>query len=217
MPDNEKKIKKSLPEYWADFLLEEFSKETDRAAMILTASLIENTLTTLLKNYLVQVSTKDDELFDGPTAPLSNFNSKVQFAHRLGLISQKLAHDLHIIRKIRNDFAHNVYGSNLESGVVKDLLTTLIYSSDIVRNLQEARSIYPEGARGDFLTIASIMLFYLNQEIEKISKKQVKPMPIEWIYSWVYKKKKPSAATQPPQPTKDEPTETRSETPPKSP
>ena len=159
MPDNEKKIEKSLPEYWTDFLLEEFSKETDRAAIILTASLIENALTTLLKNYLAPVSTKDDELFDGPTAPLSNFNSKVQFAYRLGLISQKLAHDFHIIRKIRNEFAHNVHGSSLESGVVKDLLTTLIYSSDILRNLQEARDIYPEGVRGDFLIIASVILF----------------------------------------------------------
>jgi len=215
----EKKIgenKKGLAEYWTEFLLEEFSKETDRAAVILTSSLIENTLTTLLKNYLIQISTRNDELFDGPTALLSNFNSKIQFTYRLGLISQKFAHDLNIIRKIRNDFAHNIYGSNLEEGVVKNRLTTLIYSSDILENQKEARILFPKGARGDFLMIASMMLFYLSAKIEKISKKQAKLMPTEWIYSWVYKMEKSSAATKPLRPIKNKPTKIHPKTHPKS-
>lgn len=188
MTRDETKKNKTLPEYWSDFLLEEFYKETDRAAIILTTSLFENALGTLIKIYLAPTGAKNDVLCDGPTAPLSEFSSKIQLAQRLGLISQKFANDLNIIRKIRNEFAHNVHGSNLDSGKIKELLTTLIYSSDILKNSLEGRNIFPSGVRGDFLVIAHIMLWYLHQEIERMGSKQIKPAGLEWIYSWVYKK-----------------------------
>lgn len=185
MLNNEKPEQKSLPVYWADFLLKEFLKETDRAAIILTASLFESALETLLKSYLVPVSNSVDELFDGPTAPLSEFSSKIQIAYRLGLISQKFASNLHLIRKIRNEFAHNVHGSSLGDGKVKNLLTRLVCSSDIVKNDKLYReSAYPPGPRGEFLAVATISLFYINQQIEKISTTQINEKPTEWIYSW---------------------------------
>ncbi|TSC82300.1 MAG: putative mannitol operon repressor [Parcubacteria group bacterium Gr01-1014_20] len=185
MEDVKKQDKRSLPVYWSDFLMEEFSKETDRAAVILTVSLFENALSSLLKAYLAPINSSSDELFDGPTAPLSEFSSKIQISYRLGLISQKFAQDLHVIRKIRNEFAHNVHGSSLKEGRVKDLLTNLVCSSDIVKNERtNGNSVYPKGPRGEFLTVANIALFYLNQQVEGISTRQIREKEIEWIYFW---------------------------------
>ena len=47
-----------------------------------------------------------ETLFSGAAAPLSFFSSRIDLAHRIGLISPRLARDLHLIRRIRNDFAH---------------------------------------------------------------------------------------------------------------
>jgi hypothetical protein len=97
-----------------------------------------------------------------------------------------LARDLNIVRKMRNEFAHNVHGSNFESGKIKDLLTNLTSSSGIVKG-HENLIFYPEGARGDFLKIASIVLYHLHCMIENEDSSRIyKSMSDEWIYSWKY-------------------------------
>lgn len=192
--------------YWSDFLLKEFAKETDRAAVILTTSLIENALTTLLQSYLAPVSERNDEFFEGANAPLSTFSSKIQLAYRLSLLSNHFANDLNLIRKLRNEFAHNVHGSNLDAGKAKDYLTTLIASSKIVINNPLGRSlgIFPFGSRGDFLMIAHIILWYLHTKIDEITQKRIPVASEEWIYNWKYEEPQ---TVSPSQPTQNPPTE----------
>src|SRR3989304_4581866 len=95
---------------WLDHMFNEFDKESDRASVILTAALLENSLEEMVKAMLVPSASAEDPLFDGATAPLGDFSSKIEIALRLGLISDQFARDLHIIRKIRNAFAHNITG-----------------------------------------------------------------------------------------------------------
>ena len=47
------------------------------------------------------------QLFDG-TGALATFSAKIDIAYAFGLIGTQERADLHIIRKIRNDFAHAV-------------------------------------------------------------------------------------------------------------
>ena len=42
-----------------------------------------------------------------PEGPLGSFSARIDLAYALGLIGKKAARDLHLIRKIRNDFAHD--------------------------------------------------------------------------------------------------------------
>jgi len=179
-------IKKTLPQFWHDFLIKEFERETDRAAVVLTASLFDNAIGNLLKKFLLPCSGDQDELFDVPNSPLGSFHSKIQTALRLGLISQRFARDLNLIRKIRNEFAHNVSHVNLDEGRVKDYLTTLLSSSDIIRKNPRARAVHPSGSRGDFLMIAGLMLFHVNSLIED-QIDSIQSITDEWLYSWVYK------------------------------
>lgn len=172
--------------YWFDFLLNEFKHETDRAAVVLTVSLFDNSLSILLKKTLVPNHNNDDELFEGSIAPLSSFSSKIHMTYRLGLISVQFSRDLHLIRKIRNEFAHNVYNGKLDDGSVKNLLTTLVHSSDIIKNSPDARSTHEGGSRGDFLMIASLMLYHLNCLIEDNANEKLKTPEQEWIYKWKY-------------------------------
>jgi hypothetical protein len=66
--------------------------------------------TRLLRTFLIPCNTSEDPLFDGANAPLSTFNARIEMAYRLGVIDATFSRNLHLVRKIRNDFAHNVTG-----------------------------------------------------------------------------------------------------------
>lgn len=182
---------KSLASFWSDFLQEEFNKETDRGAVVLTVSLFDNALTNLLKKHLAPVSASEDELFDGPTAPISTFSAKVQLSQRLGLISTRLARDLNLVRKMRNEFAHNVHGSSLDSGKIKDYLTTLIASSRIAERHGKYRKNFPAGVRGDFLATVGAILFRVQTLVESpLQAQPILPMEDEWVYTFDFSEEK---------------------------
>jgi len=106
----------------------EFVNEGDRAAVILGAAKLDLQLYQLLLKVLLPNASSRDDLLDGE-GPLSTFSAKINMSYRLGLIDSHLAHALHLIRKIRNTFAHEVEGCKLESGShrerVKELITPL--------------------------------------------------------------------------------------------
>jgi hypothetical protein len=96
-----------------DFLLE-FSAESDRAAVVLAAAKLDLTLRELLEIAILPCTTRSDDLFDA-MGPLSSFSAKIDLAYRLGLVDAELAHSLHTIRKLRNDFAHEPGTSRLNT------------------------------------------------------------------------------------------------------
>jgi DNA-binding MltR family transcriptional regulator len=166
---------------WDDILEDEFAKESDRAAAILVCSLFDNALVTLLRNCLVACPTKDDDLIDSPNAPISTFSSRIDLAFRLGLISSKFCRDLHLFRKIRNEFAHNIQGCNFSNSSVHSRIIELAKSSGFIeRHPKTRKDNFPSGPRGDFLIISSWMLWVLNEKIE--SSKSLIVAPEEWGY-----------------------------------
>ena len=185
--------------HWDDVLQEEFTKESDRAAVILVASLFDNALTTFLKNVLLPTPAAADELFDLPNAPLATFSAKINLSYRIGVISQRFCRDLHLIRKIRNEFAHNIYGCSFETSIVRSRILELSKSSGMIERSPRTRgySQFPEGCRGDFLFIASWMLYSLNQQIE--SCQSLPEATLEWGYNskFTEETKKPETAGQP--------------------
>jgi hypothetical protein len=153
--------------HWADIFLEEFSKESDRAAVIVAASIFDDALGNLLKQFLVPTASSQDELFDGANAPLSTFSAKIAFAHRLGLISGAFARNLHLIRRIRNEFAHNIHGGSFQDSAVKSRVMEL-YKSQGYRNISDDTRLHPKGPRGDFLTVCLWMLWSINSDLESL-------------------------------------------------
>ncbi|WP_139272204.1 hypothetical protein [Phytopseudomonas punonensis] len=61
----------------------------------------------------------------GKSSPLSSFSAKIDLACLLGMCSRDIAKDLHTIREIRNEFAHNIMARDktklsFNSGNIKD-------------------------------------------------------------------------------------------------
>ena len=89
-------------------LFRQLANESDRGAVIVSAVLIEEALLNMLKQKLCPCLERKDELFEGIYAPLGNFAAKIDLAYRVGLINADFRKTLHLMRKLRNDFAHSV-------------------------------------------------------------------------------------------------------------
>lgn len=168
-------------EHWDDVLDREFRKESDRAAVILTASLFDNALTQLLRTSLVASPTTSDDLLDGPNSPISTFSARINVSYRIGLISKRFCRDLHLIRVIRNQFAHNVAECTFEDSSVRSRVLELAKSSCLIeRNLKMRAKNFEKGPRGDFLMTSSWMLWALNNNIENAE--AIEEARHEWGY-----------------------------------
>ncbi|MCK9197463.1 MAG: hypothetical protein M0P16_10835 [Syntrophales bacterium] len=80
-------------------------RESDRGCVLTAAAYLDNELAKLLQKVLIQDEKLFKELFDG-TGPLATFSSRIDLAYGLGYLAPLQRRDLHLIRKIRNIFAH---------------------------------------------------------------------------------------------------------------
>lgn len=169
------------------FVINEFKRETDRAAVILVAAIIDETLNAILKSKLIPLPSASDDLFDGPNAPISTFSSKIDLAYRLGLISNKLCRDIHLIRKIRNSFAHDIYGCNFQNGGIKARVMELCKSCTIMPLYEEMlfqnHEKVEKDTRGIFLFISSMIIYHLNILVDAVTCiDPIKEISIEIVY-----------------------------------
>jgi hypothetical protein len=87
-------------------------RESDRAVAVLAPAYADALLEDLLRAFLVAGKSADTLLaVDGA---LGTFSSRIEVAHALGLIRDATHHDLELLRRIRNDFAHRVDLHSLE-------------------------------------------------------------------------------------------------------
>ena len=85
---------------------ETLSPESDRGCALIAAAYLDAELEKLLRHAVVEnVKVADDLL--GQSRPLSSFSSRIDLTYLLGLIGPSIHRDLHLIRKIRNDFGHD--------------------------------------------------------------------------------------------------------------
>lgn len=101
---------------------EGLSKESDRGAVIVGAAILDDMLVEIMKARLVLTESGRDELFDGANAPCSSFAAKVDLAYRIGAIRLSVKRTLHIIRRMRNEFAHVSSPADFSSRAVQDQL-----------------------------------------------------------------------------------------------
>jgi DNA-binding MltR family transcriptional regulator len=81
------------------------SAETDRGVALVCAAYLDGELKALLEKTFVDAPNTIDKLFEG-TGPLATFSSRIDLALAIGLLRGESHRGLHLIRKIRNDFAH---------------------------------------------------------------------------------------------------------------
>lgn len=153
-------------DHWTDYFEREALAETGRSVAIVTASVLDTGLGTLLKAALLPSPTATDPLFDGAYAPMGGFSAEIDFALRLGLISPGVAQSLHLVRKIRNDFAHGTGTSSFSDHHIRHRVRELSRLNDVAN--PERRAQFPTGLHGDFLCAASWMVFWMWTLVERL-------------------------------------------------
>jgi DNA-binding MltR family transcriptional regulator len=84
----------------------EFYGESDRAAILLSAALIDVAIEVALSRLLRDDNNTLFDLFDHE-GPLGSFSRKIKMGFALNLYDRHTNHDLEIIRQLRNGFAHD--------------------------------------------------------------------------------------------------------------
>jgi hypothetical protein len=112
--------------------LPQFSKESDRGAVLLAVSYLDEIILRMLQGYCIDAKAGKALLIDS-FPPLGSFAAKALAARALGLITATEFEGCETLRKIRNEFAHNMYVS-LASPKIQTLCDRLKFCPD-----------YPEG------------------------------------------------------------------------
>lgn len=99
--------------------------ESDRGCVIVSAAILDDILLQLLKRRLAPSVGKNDKLFEDGAATFLNFSTRIDLAYRVGLIRDDVRTTFHLIRKIRNDFAHFSNPDTFNSNTVKDRISEI--------------------------------------------------------------------------------------------
>jgi DNA-binding MltR family transcriptional regulator len=137
----------------ANVINQQLRDETDRGAALVGVAFLDELLGRLLKSRMLDGKTSED-LFEGSN-PLASFSARIDVAYCLGWIGPETYHELHLMRRIRNDFAH--------------VHTPVTFSSDAIQNrcraLQIPQAILPARlprARDRFLFSVSMLMLRLE-------------------------------------------------------
>jgi Mannitol repressor len=170
-------------------MIASFERETDRSAVLLSTSFLDNKLEEGIRVFLVD----DDivnKLFEG-YAPLSTFSAKIDLAFAIGLISKETRQDLHTIRRIRNHFAHRWEDLQFDKQPISDLCSNILAIKTLPYKRNEKDELFlvfggsindPDVIRGDdfsvftrkqqFITTVNILsaLIHATAAEEKVRK-----------------------------------------------
>jgi len=136
----------------------EFMDESDRAAIVLGAAQMDDLLITILTTRLIDAK-KDWFDFNGP---FGTFSAKIDTAHAVGVIDKSFASKINLVRKIRNECAHNIQSVDLDANPVSQRIAELVASFEDTTfwaiNLQEAGDIFKKSGNTLTLRLAMALL-----------------------------------------------------------
>ncbi len=81
-------------------------EESDRGCALMAAAFLDNRLADLMKQQLIDDKKLADELLD-INGVFGTFSSRIEVLYGMGIIPKNVRRDLNLLRKIRNDFAHD--------------------------------------------------------------------------------------------------------------
>lgn len=157
---------------WTSFqaFVAEFKEESDRAAVVLGAAKLDSLLAQILDRFLLPSLSSNDELLEGDS-PLATFSSRINVCYRLGLITSDFAKSLHLVRRIRNAFAHETSGCSLTTGSHSDRLKSLLLPLRHLPFFIAFRDHFfkSEGQSAEFRACLSMMAARLESKLNTIS------------------------------------------------
>ena len=169
-----------------DFM-KKFSDESDRAAVILGAAQLDILLYQLLQGFMLPPPSSNDNLLDSDRS-LGTFSARIDTAYRLCLIDAGICRALHLIRKIRNGFAHETGSTSLEIGSHRDRireLATPLLSNDQFQKFHDSKNIGEhEGSYRLFRACLGVIcgrLLAAVRNVRKVEAVTINLIPDNWI------------------------------------
>ena len=154
-----------------DFLgrksFEEIKILSQRGWAIVAASHLDEQLAALLRAFFVDDQRTADQVLED-TGAISAFGARIELAFLLGLISARERRMLNMIRKIRNDFAHNSRIASFSQSPIKDRCLEL----DATKILESEELGDQRKPEGKFLAAFSFLLLVLVHRREQLKRRE---------------------------------------------
>lgn len=109
----------------ADKMAESVEGETDRGAVIILATVIEDVLAEQIRGKMGWLSADERSRLFGPDGPLGTFSALIRMAHALGVIDRDLMRACDIVREMRNACAHSRKPISFQDDVLWDAFEAL--------------------------------------------------------------------------------------------
>jgi len=145
--------------------LADFNKETERGAALAAAAMVDDQLGRTIQAFLVP-NKGSEALLGGFNAPLGSFASRIAAAFGLGLLSQQEHRECELIRKVRNEFAHQIKVS-FKTDKVVSLCAQLQFSATDYGDVHV-------DTRGQFTTAAVALILNLTNRPHYVGQRRLR-------------------------------------------
>lgn len=137
-------------EQWSGFF-DELGSESERGAAILASVWIEYLLERKLRAHFTKGNSETRRKLFDLNGPFSAFSSKILVAHSLDWIDSSTCDDINLIRKIRNKFAHEAHGIDLDCPEIRELVGRLKIPGRKFHDWSEFRAAATKDGKGVIL------------------------------------------------------------------
>ncbi len=144
--------------------------ESDRGCALVASAYLEDRLEEVLSGRMVQDDNVED-FFRG-TQPLATFSARIALAYYLGIISREARQDLDTIRRIRNDFAHDLQFETFNNQSI----------SNRCKNLQICVRSEHTTTRDKFIDAATSLNLVLDGHRARSRRPEVDPLELAGIH-----------------------------------
>lgn len=140
---------------WSNFF-RVLKSESDRGSTILASIWIENLLERKLQALFTKGNSRNRQRLYDLNGPFSSFASKILAAYTIGWIDSDVFHDLELLRKIKNKFAHTIDFEHFEDVEVKKLINEFRIPHKHYTDWSELNAAATSDGRG--------LIFYTSSE-----------------------------------------------------
>jgi DNA-binding MltR family transcriptional regulator len=134
---------------------------------IIAASIVEATLERLIVTRLKRADKAFLNRMFQNMGPLSDFNSKILIGEAFGILTRPLADELHVMRAIRNAFAH----AKMHVSFSDEPISQEVDRLKLIRSIQGINATFPDGApvkfdlpaKANFLLATRIVLIIMDE------------------------------------------------------
>ncbi len=144
-------------------ILADLRSHADISVAIIGAALVDAALERLITTRFISKEANLIGRIFLNRGPLSDFDSKILVAEAFGIITSRIGHELHILKAVRNAFAHSKMPLSFEYDLIdKELKTSFLMAATMTEITSNGRSITWSN-KEKFLIGVRIMLIMMDE------------------------------------------------------